>query len=120
MPGLGFSTPDLAIVAYTQVNADGTSGEQNSGVITTRLQQGSYGVILPTTLEQDNSQCFIQVQPLNNASGGKNSVVGFAANVKLINFHSKSGNPTLGYLVDTRFNCLILRTAINPPPGSPA
>jgi hypothetical protein len=43
-----FSTPaDLGIVAYAQINGDGTSPDLNSGVTVTHVSQGVYDVTLP-------------------------------------------------------------------------
>ena len=42
-----FSQAQLAVVAYAQVNGDGTSPLCNSGIATTRLGAGTYQLGLP-------------------------------------------------------------------------
>lgn len=65
MPGLNFSSPNLAVVAYCEVDFEaGASTRCNSGVETTMLSNGVYQVTLPTNLSQPNVSDVIIVQPL--------------------------------------------------------
>jgi hypothetical protein len=42
-----FSTANLALVAYALVESDGTSPDLNSGITTTKLDSGTYEMVLP-------------------------------------------------------------------------
>lgn len=127
MPALGFSGPNLATVAYAEV--DGTAGAStvtNSGVTTTRTASGTYVVILPTTLAQDVSRDLIFVQPKANNDGSSFNIPRFAtvddslSITKTINVWS--GNPAAASstLIDGSFSIVILRTTLPPPSGAPA
>ena len=68
MPSTLFDSAGLAIVAYVQVNADGSSistALANSGVSTTKVpgHDGDYLIQLSTALGQDPSRDLIFVQP---------------------------------------------------------
>jgi hypothetical protein len=127
MPGLNFAGPNLATVAYAEV--DGTAGAStvtNSGVTTTRTGSGTYVVVLPTTLAQEVGRDLIFIQAKADNAGTGASVPRFTtvddtlAVTKTI--YMWSGNPiaAAATLIDGSFSILILRTTITPPTGSPA
>ena len=127
MPGLTFSGPNLATVAYAEVDgATGASTATNSGVTTTRTASGTYVVILPTTLAQDVSRDLIFVQPKSNNDGSSFAIPRFAdvddslAVTKTINIWSGNPAAAAATLIDGTFSILILRTTITPPAGAPA
>lgn len=115
MPGLGFSAPNLATVAYAQVeSAAGASTAMNSGVTTTRTALGTYVVILPTNLAQPQDRDLIFVQALGTVARAW-TVDDTLDATKTIFFTND-----LTTRVDTSFSILILRTTIAPPSGAPA
>lgn len=130
MPGLNFAGANLATVAYAEVaGADGSSTTANSGVLTTRIAQGLYNVILPTGLAQVQSRDLIFVQPKGpygtTQLGG--ALVAKSAEVDDSDPTTKAiaifdGNPALSAStrIDSDFSILILRTTISPPAGAPA
>jgi hypothetical protein len=127
MPALGFSGPNLATVAYAEV--DGTAGAStvtNSGVTTTRTAAGTYVVILPTTLAQDVSRDLIFVQPKANNDGSSFSIPRFAtvddslSITKTVNIWSGDPTAAASTRIDGSFSIVILRTTITPPSGAPA
>lgn len=125
MPALNFSAPNLAIVAYAEVDgATGASTRLNSGVVVSRVGMGGYLVLLPTNLNVTENQDLIFVQPKNNAGGSgvvaKSFVIqdAFASGKNIIFFDgSPVGTETR---IDSTFFILILRTTITPPVGAPA
>lgn len=127
MPTLGFSGPNLATVAYAEVDgAAGASTATNSGVTTTRTASGTYVVVLPTTLGQNVARDLIFIQPKANNDGTSGAIPRFATIddsldiTKTVNIWS--GNPAAvsATLIDGSFSILILRTTITPPTGAPA
>lgn len=126
MPGLGFSGPNLATVAYAEVDGvEGASTATNSGVTTTRTALGTYVVILPTTLTQNESRdlIFVTLKQSSDGSGlvAKNCVVDDSLPAtKVVNIFS--GNPALAAStkIDSSFTVIILRSTIAPPLGAPA
>src|SRR5271157_3021020 len=72
MPSTLFDSAGLAIVAYVQVNGlDGSSTSTalaNSGVETTHIDVGKYGILVPTAIGQDPSRDLIFVQPRNSGA----------------------------------------------------
>jgi hypothetical protein len=58
-----FDSAGLAIVAYAEVLADGSSVATNSGVATTKIGTGQYRITLPVNKTQDNSRDLIFVTP---------------------------------------------------------
>ena len=126
MPGLAFSGANLATVAYADVEGvAGASTVMNSGVTTTRASAGTYIVLLPTNLTQNQGRDLIFVQPTANADGtslvAKMAVVddSLAATKTVAIF---AGDPSLAAVtrIDSSFSILILRTTITPPTGAPA
>ncbi len=126
MPALSFSAPNLAVVAYAEIDgATGASTKLNSGVTTSRVGLGGYLVTLPTNMNMTEAQDLIFVQPKNNPDGSglisKDFVVqdAFASGKNILFFN---GAPELGAStrVDSTFFLLILRTTITPPVGAPA
>ena len=66
-----FDQAKLAVVAYAEVNgADGSSTKTNSGIVTTKLNSGTYALDLPVAsanqlgLQQFSDRDLIFVQPL--------------------------------------------------------
>lgn len=124
MPGLGFSAPNLATVAYAEVNgSDGNSTACNSGVTTTRTAAGTYVVILPTGMFQAQARDLIFVQPKgpDSALTPKFAVVDDILDAtKTIAIFGGDPSVAATTRVDANFSILILRTTISPPTGSPA
>lgn len=124
MPGLGFSAPNLATVAYAEVNgSDGNSTTCNSGVTTTRTAAGTYVVVLPTGMFQAQARDLIFVQP----KGPDGAMVPKMAVIDDVLDATKTiaifgGDPAVAGTtrVDSNFSILILRTTITPPTGAPA
>lgn len=111
-----FDSAGLAIVAYAEVLADGTSPNTNSGVGTSKTGTGRYVVILPADKTQNASRDLIFVQPLGvaNAAAITSRVDDSSASVKGIEICSAATN------IDSAFSVLILRTIVPPPAGAPA
>jgi hypothetical protein len=122
-----FDSAGLAIVAYAEVAADGTSvvntthtAAMNSGVTTTKTATGTYQVILPADKTQEQSRDLIFVQP-NGTTPMFASVdetdppaPALPGSVKTVYLSS------LATIADGAFTILILRTIIPPPAGAPA
>ena len=123
MPSTLFDSAGLAIVAYAQVNADGssenTTNKANSGIYTTRLAQGQYLVQMSTALGQDPSQDLIFVQPTNTTYAGLGttpipaSLVEDSDDFNKIVVFTDGGYGTTA--IDCNFNVLVLRTVIGSP-----
>ena len=127
MPGLNFAGPNLATVAYAEVDgAAGASTTCNSGVSTTRTAAGTYVVLLPTTLAQDVGRDLIFVQPKANNDGTSFTTPRFAdvddslSVTKTIVIWGGDPAAVSSTRVDGSFSILILRTTISPPAGAPA
>lgn len=135
MPDLNFSAPNLAIVAYAEVDgATGTSSRLNSGIVTSRTPgpfgAGQYLIFLPTNLGQFEARDIIIVQAKNNAGGGGIVAKDFMiedgpTDFKVVNFYDGAlaggATPPLTMTrIDSTFFILILRTTISPPGISPA
>ena len=121
MPGLGFNSPNLATVAYAEV--DGTAGAStvcNSGLTTTRTALGVYVAILPTGLFQAEGRDLIFVQVKRKGAAVMTDVDDSLDATKTISLWD--GNPANAATtkVDASFSILILRTTIAPPTGAPA
>jgi hypothetical protein len=120
MPGLGFSGPNLATVAYAEVNGvAGASTLCNSGVTTTRTGLGTYVVILPTNLAQTQGRDLIFVQSL-----GANATPPPVFQVDDTQDATKTITAwdfaTAATKIDASFAILVLRTTVTPPSGAPA
>lgn len=106
----------LAVVAYVEVSGqDGSSTLTNSGVVTTRLAQGTYAVDLPAGQYQasDRDLIFVQVK------GGNPFITAAETDTdpqrKLVYI---GAGPTTA--ADCDFTCIIYRTVTPPAPGGPA
>lgn len=126
MPGLIFSAPNLAVVAYAEIDSvEGASTACNSGVDTTRVGLGSYVVVLPTSVAQDHERDLIFVQTKQSSDGSgivaKQVEVDDALSItKIITIWSGSQANIEPTTIDSSFMLLILRTTISPPTGAPA
>jgi hypothetical protein len=108
-----FDSAGLALVAYADVAAAGTSTVTNSGVTTTKTATGTYNVILPADKTQDPSRDLIFVQP--KGTGQKSAtVVDSSSATKVVEMYAG------GSLADGEFDIIILRTIVPPPAGAPA
>lgn len=110
----------LAIVAYGEVLADGTSPNTNSGVTTARTGAGQYTVTLPANLAQNAARDLMIVTPKVIAPTGvpaSATVDDTSATVKSVSTYV--GAP-LATFADCQFTFIIFRTTITPPTGSPA
>jgi len=129
MPGLEFSHPDLAVIAYAEVDgATGAATRLNSGINIFKVPfaPGSYFLTLPTTLGSFDENDFVFVQAKNDVGGGGVS----PRNVTVYNFDYKailffdgslsggSTPPVETTNIDTSFFVMILRTTIAAP-GTP-
>lgn len=114
-----FDSAGLAIVAYAEVAADGTSTVTNSGVTTARTAAGQYTVTLPTNKQQSGARDLIFVTPKGTITSTPYShkVDDASAAVKQVAIY---GGSPLATFADADFSILILRTIIPPPAGSPA
>jgi len=135
MPELSFSAPNLAIVAYCEVDgATGSSSRLNSGIDTSRAGQGQYVVSLPTLLGQFEERDIVIVQPKNDVSGG--GVAAKEVTVSELEFLASgrfkqifvydgalAGSATVpleSTTIDSSFYVLILRTTISTTGPSPS
>jgi hypothetical protein len=109
----------LAVVAYGEVLADGTSTNINSGVTTARTAAGQYTVTLPAGKAQSGTRDLMFVTPKVASPTGvpySASVDDTSATVKSVAIY---GGSPLATFADCEFSFLILRTIITPPAGSP-
>ena len=108
-----FDSAGLAIVAYAEVAADGTSTVNNSGVTTTKTASGTYNVILPADKTQQIGRDLIIVQA--NGTGPQTATVSETdASKKVVERYAGAS------IADGAFTILILRTIVPPPAGAPA
>lgn len=129
MPGLEFSHPDLAIIAYAEVDgATGAATRLNSGINIFKVPfaPGSYFLTMPTLLGTFDSNDLVVVQAKNNPGGS--GVI--PKNVVVYNFEYKAilffdgilaGDVTPPFnatTIDSSFFVMILRTTIAAP-GTP-
>jgi len=119
MPNALFDSAALAIVAYAEVAADGTSTLINSGVVTARTSLGRYTVTLPADKAQSAARDLIFVCPKGtiDSTPYSHKVDDSSATVKEIAIY---GGSPLTTFADSAFSILILRTTVTPPAGSPA
>lgn len=108
-----FDSAGLAIVAYVEVSATGTSTDNNSGVTTSHVSTGIYSVTLPTNKVQVVGRDLFIVEPLGSVPlmHAVDEVSAAQKNVTLSNGMT---------FVDGTFNVIILRTIVPPPYGAPA
>jgi hypothetical protein len=108
-----FDSAGLAIVAYAEVAADGTSTVNNSGVVTAKTGTGTYTVTLPADKTQVAGRDLILTQA--NGTGFKATTVSeTSAAIKVVETYTGST------IADGAFTILILRTIVPPPAGAPA
>jgi hypothetical protein len=108
-----FDSAGLAIVAYAEVAANGTSTANNSGVTTTKTATGTYNVILPADKTQQLGRDLIFAQA-NGAGQQISTVSESSAATKVIERYAGAT------IADGAFTILILRTIVPPPAGAPA
>lgn len=127
MPELSFSAPSLAIVAYCEVDgASGASTRLNSGIATSRADQGQYVIRLPTLLGQFEENDIVLVQPKNDLGGSgvvpkevtvselEFPVVGRVKQIFVYSGALAGGStpPVETTSIDSTFYVLILRTTL--------
>lgn len=113
--GPNFDSANLAITAYVEVLADGTSPDNNSGVVTAKTAIGTYTVTLPADKTQVDARDLIFVQVKGSGHPPLSAKVEeTSAAVKTIRTSDAST------LADAPFSVLILRTIVPPPAGAPA
>jgi hypothetical protein len=114
-----YDSAGLAVVAYAEVAADGTSTVTNSGVVTARTGAGQYTVTLPANKQQSGSRDLIFVTPKGTIDSipFSHKVDDADAAVKQVAIY---GGQPLATFSDSAFSILILRTIVPPPAGSPA
>ena len=119
MPSTLFDSAGLAIVAYVQVDgSDGTSSSTsraNSGVSTTRISAGVYGIQMSSAIGQSPSRDLIIIQPTTqgNVAYPPGTIVedddDYFKRVIIGTLDPVSHVTTA---LDCDFNCLILRTIL--------
>lgn len=112
-----FDSAGLAIVAYAEVAADGTSTATNSGVTTAKTPAvlGTYTVTLPADKTQVDARDLIFVQVKGSGSAPLTAKVEETSPaVKTVRVSDAAS------LADGEFSILILRTIVPPPAGAPA
>jgi hypothetical protein len=116
MPGVTFDSVGIAIAAYAEVLADGTSPNMNSDVVTARLSAGLYTVTLPANHGIDDARMQAIVTPKGTITGVPVSCSVDDSDPLVKRVAMYSGSP-LTTLADHAFNILIVRTI---KPGVPA
>jgi len=116
MPAMIYDSVGLAIAAYAEVLADGTSPNTNSGVVTARVSAGLYTVTLPAAHGIDDARMQAVVTPKGTITGVPVSCSVDASDPFVKRIAIYKGSP-LATLADSAFNVLILATV---KPGSPA
>jgi hypothetical protein len=122
-----YDSAGMAIVAYGEVLADGSSPNQNSGVLTARVGVGQYTITLPTNivaggaknLAQSGARDSLMISPKVIPSIGipvSHSVDDSDPAVKKVAIY---GGSPLTTFADVAFNFIIFRTIVNPPALSP-
>jgi hypothetical protein len=110
----------LAIVAYGEVLADGSSPSTNSGVTTAKTGTGQYSITLPAGKLQSGAKDLMFVTPkVANPTGApvSHSIDDTDPAVKTVALYG--GSAPLATFADCAFSFLILRTTITPPAGVP-
>ena len=113
----------LAVVAYAEVLADGTSPNTNSGVGTLKTGTGQYTVVLPANMQQSAARDLMFVTPkksLTDANAGiplSHAVDDSNSALKRIAIY---GGSPLQTFADAEFSVIIFRTIVPPPANSPA
>jgi len=108
-----FDSAALAIVAYVEVAADGTSAANNSGVTTSLLGTGQYSITLQANQTQQAGRDLFVVEPLGVTPlmHTVNEISAAQKNIILSNGTTFTSGA---------FNVIILRTIVPPPAGAPA
>lgn len=111
----------LAVVAYGEVLADGTSPAMNSGVTTGRTAAGQYTVTLPANKLQSGARDLMVVTPKvsqvpANPIPFSHSVDDADPAIKRIAIY---GGTPLATFADCEFSFIIFRTIVTPPTGAP-
>lgn len=129
MPALNFSGSVMAVVAYGEVEEDGTSPNQNSGQYkTSKLGPGHY-LLTPNTVNdaqtENLSQCIVQVKAQNVAPVEGAFATVFTDSTPGLNFGKihiftwDVGDPSASS-TNEKFSFVVLRSTLTPPAGSPA
>lgn len=123
-----YDSAGMAIVAYGEVLADGTSPYQNSGVITARVGVGQYTITLPTTIvsgsrnqAQSSPADSLMISPKSNPNPLTSTPLSHAVDdsdpaVKKVAIYA--GSP-LATFADSAFNFILFRTIVTPPQTTP-
>ena len=109
----------LAVVAYGEVLADGTSPNMNSGVTTARTGAGQYTVTLPDNMRQSGIRDLMVVTPKQVSTDPtpvSHSIDDTSAAIKRVSIYRGAPLATFG---DAEFSFIIFRTILTPPTGSP-
>ncbi len=109
----------LAVVAYAEVLADGTSPNVNSGVATARTAAGQYTVTLPAGKLQSGVRDLMFVTPKGTITSTpfSHKVDDSDPAIKRVAIY---GGQPLATFADSDFSVLIVRSIVTPPAGSPA
>jgi hypothetical protein len=122
-----YDSAGMAIVAYGEVLADGTSPNQNSGVLTARTGPGQYTITLPTNivaggaknLAQSGSCDSLIISPKVIPATGvpvSHSVDDSDPAVKRVAIY---GGSPLQTFASCAFNFILFRTIVTPPQTIP-
>jgi hypothetical protein len=117
-----YDTAGLAIVAYGEVLADGTSPNLNSGVTTGKTGTGQFTVTLPANKLQSGTRDLMFVTPKVSQTPANpipfsHSVDDSDSAVKKVTIY---GGSPLATFADAEFSFIIFRSLVTPPTGSPA
>lgn len=127
-----YDSAGMAIVAYGEVLADGTSPNQNSGVTTARVGLGQYTITLPDNVASGSTSTRNQAQsspadslhvtPQANPGGPLTSTpLSHAVDdsdpvVKKVAIY---GGSPLATFADAAFKFILFRTIVTPPKTTP-
>ena len=114
-----YDSAGMAIVAYGEVLADGTSPNMNSGVATARTATGQYTVTLPVNKLQSGNRDIMVVTPKVIPSLGipvSHSVDDSDPAVKKVAIY---GGSPLTTFANCEFSFIIFRSIVTPPALSP-
>jgi hypothetical protein len=109
----------LAIVAYGEVLADGTSPNLNSGVVTGKTGTGQFTVTLPANKQQSGTRDLMFVCPKGTltATPFSHKIDDSDPAIKRVAIY---GGSPLTTLADCEFSFVIFRSIVQPPALSPA
>jgi hypothetical protein len=113
-----YDNAGLAVVAYGEVLADGTSPNLNSGVTTARTSAGLYTITLPANKLQSGVRDLMFVTPKGaiTATPFSHKIDDSDPAVKQVAIY---GGAPLTTFADSEFSFVIFRSIVNPPTGSP-